>query len=67
MEWKCRTPEKDEDIVESLSKDRDFILLSQDISGFRYIGESKIKEKVNYKSRNFEIYNSRYFRYKQIK
>ena len=45
MEWKCRTPEKDEDIVESLSKDRGFILLSQDISGFRYIEESKIKER----------------------
>ena len=29
VEWKCRTPEKDEDIVESLSKDGDFILFEK--------------------------------------
>lgn len=46
---------------------KDIFLLPQDIPGFQYIGESKIKEKVTFKSRDFEIYNSGYFRYKQIK
>ena len=46
---------------------KDIFLLPQKIPGFKYVGESKIKENVDYKSRSFEIYNSGYFRYKQIK
>lgn len=46
---------------------KDIFLLPQKIPEFEYIGESRIKEEINFKFRNFEIYNSGYFKYQQIK